>query len=313
MSEADRLIELLDLKPHPEGGHFRETFQRQQCQKRRAAFHRHLFPAQRPVRCHRWHRVDAAEVWHFYRGAPLELKIGKQTYVLGNQHRRGTGTAAGRTAACLAGGAQLGDYTLVGCTVAPGFEFSKVRNGAGRLHAGLITAPATISTDTDPECPRVNAGAARTVDVGADDLAVAVDAQLLLGSQRFPIAGWSDTLPVPCLVRLAVKWAGRRQVTAWGSPSPPGSLGDGGMQGKTLLPSALRSWPVTVRRAQTALWMQILRTHAAAGQRGARGRRWHRDLLLRRDVQAGALGSSSAAGGLRKTGETQRSGREAAT
>ena len=128
-SEADRLIELLDLKPHPEGGYFRETFRDGGPP-----------PAVRdgnPGRAHstaiyfllkageesRWHRVDAAEVWHFYRGAPLELCIGKQAYVLGPDIDAAEAPQIVVPAGAWQAARSLGDYTLVGCTVAPGFEF----------------------------------------------------------------------------------------------------------------------------------------------------------------------------------------------
>ena len=71
----------------------------------------------------RWHRVDAAEVWHFYRGAPLELCIGKQAYVLGSDIDEGQAPQIVVPAGAWQAARSLGDYTLVGCTVAPGFEF----------------------------------------------------------------------------------------------------------------------------------------------------------------------------------------------
>ena len=128
-SEADRLIELLALKPHPEGGHFRETFR-----------DGGLAPAGRDGnvgRSHstaiyfllkagevsRWHRVDAAEVWHFYRGAPLELSVGKQIYILGPEIDEAQAPQIVVPAGAWQAARSLGDYTLVGCTVAPGFEF----------------------------------------------------------------------------------------------------------------------------------------------------------------------------------------------
>ena len=79
-SEADRLIQLLDLKPHPEGGYFRETF-RDGNEGR--PYSTAIYFLLKAGEVSRWHRVDAAEVWHFYRGAPLELRIGKQAYLLG--------------------------------------------------------------------------------------------------------------------------------------------------------------------------------------------------------------------------------------
>ena len=122
MSEADDLIQQLGLQPHPEGGYFRETFRDGNTGRAHSTA---IYFLLKQGQASRWHRVDAAEVWHYYRGAPLELKIGK-TLV-----RLGPGIAAGEMPqAVVPPGAwqaarSLGDYTLVGCTVAPGFEFSK--------------------------------------------------------------------------------------------------------------------------------------------------------------------------------------------
>jgi predicted cupin superfamily sugar epimerase len=68
--------------------------------------------------------VDAAEVWHFYRGAPLELKIGKAAHILGADVAKGEQPQLVVPAGQWQAARSLGDYTLVGCTVAPGFEFS---------------------------------------------------------------------------------------------------------------------------------------------------------------------------------------------
>ena len=72
------MIRLLDLKPHPEGGHFRETF-RDSASRRdgRAASTAIYFLLARGERSH-WHRIDAAEVWHCYAGAALELEIARR-------------------------------------------------------------------------------------------------------------------------------------------------------------------------------------------------------------------------------------------
>ena len=118
--EADRLIELLDLKPHPEGGHFRETFRDGNPGRAHSTAIYFLLKAGEESR---WHRVDAAEVWHFYRGAPLELCIGKQAYVLGSDIDAAQAPQIVVPAGAWQAARSLGDYTLVGCTVAPGFEF----------------------------------------------------------------------------------------------------------------------------------------------------------------------------------------------
>jgi predicted cupin superfamily sugar epimerase len=127
--EADRLIELLDLKPHPEGGHFKETFR--DCGPPPAGRDGNvgrssstaIYFLLKAGEVSRWHRVDASEVWHFYRGAPLELKIGGQTHILGPEIEEAQAPQVVVPAGAWQAARSLGDYTLVGCTVAPGFEF----------------------------------------------------------------------------------------------------------------------------------------------------------------------------------------------
>jgi predicted cupin superfamily sugar epimerase len=121
-AEADRLIEQLQLQPHPEGGHFRETFRGAQHGEGRAASTA-IFFLLKAGEASRWHRIDAAEVWHFYRGAPLELKIGKDTYVLGPDIDEAQLPQLVVPPGAWQAARSLGDYTLVGCTVAPGFQF----------------------------------------------------------------------------------------------------------------------------------------------------------------------------------------------
>jgi predicted cupin superfamily sugar epimerase len=120
--EADRLIARLDLKPHPEGGAYRETF-RDEARGGRALSTAILFLLKAGEVSH-WHRVDAAELWHFHRGAPLELHIGKARHVLGPDIEAGQNPQIVVPKGAWQMARSLGDYTLVGCTVAPGFEFS---------------------------------------------------------------------------------------------------------------------------------------------------------------------------------------------
>jgi predicted cupin superfamily sugar epimerase len=119
-SEADRLIALLNLKPHPEGGHFRETFRDGDGSGHSTAIYFLLKAGE----LSRWHRVDSAEVWHFYRGAPLELRIGKDLYVLGPNVDEAQAPQVVVPPRAWQSAHSLGDYTLVGCTVAPGFDFA---------------------------------------------------------------------------------------------------------------------------------------------------------------------------------------------
>jgi len=120
-NEADRLIAHLGLQPHPEGGHFRETFRDA---NRGRAHSTAIYFLLRRGESSRFHRVDAAEVWHFYRGAPLELQIGTDVVILGPDLEAGQQPPVAVPPGAWQAARSLGDYTLVGCTVAPGFEFS---------------------------------------------------------------------------------------------------------------------------------------------------------------------------------------------
>jgi uncharacterized protein len=129
MTAAD-VIRLLDLKPHPEGGRFRETFRDvNTIGGGRAASTAIYFLLARGERSH-WHRVDAAEVWHWHAGAPLALEIAppvgaRETLTLGNDLAAGERPQGVVPAHAWQAARSLGEWTLVGCTVAPGFDFTK--------------------------------------------------------------------------------------------------------------------------------------------------------------------------------------------
>ena len=120
LAEADRLIARLRLSPHPEGGHYRETFRDGEGRGHSSAI---LFLLRRGETS-RWHRVDAAEIWHFYRGAALALHIDKTRHVLGADLEKGECPQIVVPKSAWQMASSLGDYTLVGCTVAPGFDFA---------------------------------------------------------------------------------------------------------------------------------------------------------------------------------------------
>ena len=129
MLSADDVIRLLDLKPHPEGGHYRETFRDVPTRESsRAASTAIYFLLKRGERSH-WHRVDAAEVWHWHAGSPLKLRINSGSAT--NTLRLGPDLAAGERPQAVVpayawqAAEATGDWTLVGCTVAPGFQFEK--------------------------------------------------------------------------------------------------------------------------------------------------------------------------------------------
>ena len=127
LSAAD-VIRLLDLKPHPEGGYYRETFRdARTIDGGRAASTAIYFLLARGEHSH-WHRVDAIECWHFHAGAPLGLRIASNADVttirLGNDLAAGERPQAVVPAGAWQAAESFGDWTLVGCTVAPGFEFA---------------------------------------------------------------------------------------------------------------------------------------------------------------------------------------------
>jgi predicted cupin superfamily sugar epimerase len=135
LAAAD-VIRLLDLRPHPEGGHYRETFRDSRTvEGGRAASTAIYFLLGRGERS-AWHRIDAVEVWHWYAGAALDLSVtepsgGTATVRLGPDLAAGERPQAVVPAGAWQAAESLGAWTLVGCTVAPGFSF-----------AGLELAPA---------------------------------------------------------------------------------------------------------------------------------------------------------------------------
>ena len=127
--DADAVIRNLGLTPHPEGGHFRETFRDSAPAGQVRGASTAIYYLLKAGEVSRWHRVDAAEVWHFYAGAALGLSIAPA-----GEPRRlvhlGTAFAVGEVPqAIVPSGAwqmarSLGAWSLVGCTVAPAFEFA---------------------------------------------------------------------------------------------------------------------------------------------------------------------------------------------
>ena len=126
---AAEIIARLELKPHPEGGHYRETFRdsRRDVNGRSASTAIYFLLA-RGERSH-WHRIDAAEVWHYYAGSALNLQIaddaGQRCISLGPDLAAGEVPQATVPAQAWQAAESTGDWTLVGCTVAPGFDFAK--------------------------------------------------------------------------------------------------------------------------------------------------------------------------------------------
>lgn len=126
--DADEIIGLLGLEPHPEGGHYRETFRHVPADGERGAMTAIYFLLEAGEASH-WHRVDAAEIWHFYAGAPLELSIAEEGQRATLQMLGPDLLAGQRPQIVVPEGAwqsarTLGAWTLVGCTVGPAFEFA---------------------------------------------------------------------------------------------------------------------------------------------------------------------------------------------
>ena len=124
---AAEIIRLLELKPHPEGGHYRQTFQDARADASgRAASTAIYFLLARGERSH-WHRVDAVETWHYHAGAPLKLEIAdgakRETIMLGADLAAGERPQAVVPVHVWQAAVSLGDWTLVSCTVAPGFQY----------------------------------------------------------------------------------------------------------------------------------------------------------------------------------------------
>ena len=126
---AEEIIRHLDLKPHPEGGFYRETWRETRADGGRASGPAIYFLLPGGVE-NRWHRVDAAEIWHFYAGAPLELSIERadgaaEKRVLGTALLDGEEPQLEVPAGAWQRARSLGPWTLVGCTVSPGFLFER--------------------------------------------------------------------------------------------------------------------------------------------------------------------------------------------
>ncbi|MCC3304112.1 cupin domain-containing protein [Sneathiella sp. HT1-7] len=128
LTAAD-IIQRLNMQPHPEGGHFVETFRDDLTlpDSKRALSTAIYYLLEKGDRSH-WHRVDAVEIWHYYAGASLTLSMAAEDapaedWILGpdlfNEQRPQITIPRGYWQAAHSNG----DWTLVGCTVAPGFEF----------------------------------------------------------------------------------------------------------------------------------------------------------------------------------------------
>ena len=135
VSRASELIDALGMQPHPEGGHYVEIYrsttrvQPKDARPERSALTTIYFLLTEGD-ISRWHRVAGSdEVWHFYEGAPLELLTAGQAFQRLDRHVLGPVSSNQRPVHVVEAGLwqaarSTGEYTLVGCTVGPGFEFA---------------------------------------------------------------------------------------------------------------------------------------------------------------------------------------------
>ncbi|MFL6827406.1 MAG: cupin domain-containing protein [Bradyrhizobium sp.] len=125
---AAEIIARLELRPHPEGGFYRETFRDSRTDTDGRALSTAIyFLLARGERSH-WHRIDAVEIWHYHAGDALILRTadnnGQRSLMLGPDLAKGEVPQAVVPAQTWQAAESTGDWTLVGCTVAPGFDFA---------------------------------------------------------------------------------------------------------------------------------------------------------------------------------------------
>jgi uncharacterized protein len=125
---AQEVIRLLGLQPHPGSGHYRETFRDGHVVEGRAASTL-IYYLLDVGEVSEWHRVDASEVWHWYAGSPLVITVSENGHDA-SAHHLGPDLLAGQRPQFVVPAkwwqtcTSLGAWTLVGCTVAPGFDFA---------------------------------------------------------------------------------------------------------------------------------------------------------------------------------------------
>lgn len=126
---ADEIITLLDLAPHPEGGHYRQTWIAEAAPGERPAGTCIYFLLKEGEASH-WHHVDATEIWHHYAGAPVTLRLAETEAGPAQSLTLGPDLAAGERPQGIVpahhwqAAQAVGGWALVGCTVSPGFDFA---------------------------------------------------------------------------------------------------------------------------------------------------------------------------------------------
>jgi predicted cupin superfamily sugar epimerase len=137
---AAEIIARLGLQPHPEGGHYRETFRDRPDGGGRGAMTAIYFLLQKGEKS-AWHRVDAAEIWHYYAGDPLSVLISADgrstiTHALGPDLDAGQLPQVTVPPGAWQAAESRGAWTLVGCTVGPAFEFAGFEMAAKNWEPG---------------------------------------------------------------------------------------------------------------------------------------------------------------------------------
>ena len=142
---AEAIIAELGLAPHPDGGWYEQTFEDAPGADGRARSTAIYFLLEAGQVSH-WHRVDAVEIWHWHAGAPLELSIaapgGVETTILGVELAAGQRPQAIVQAHAWQSARSQGEWTLVSCTVAPGFRFDGFELAAPGWEPVGFTKPA---------------------------------------------------------------------------------------------------------------------------------------------------------------------------
>ncbi|WP_377505852.1 cupin domain-containing protein [Octadecabacter sp. R77987] len=124
---ADQIIAQLNLAPHPEGGFYRQSWVAENEGRPTGTC---IYFLLRDGGASHWHHVDAVEIWHYYAGAPLLLRMASNDNGPASAHRLGPDLINGEAPQIIVpqghwqAAQTTGDWTLVGCTVSPGFQFS---------------------------------------------------------------------------------------------------------------------------------------------------------------------------------------------
>ncbi len=127
--DAAGIIDVLGLRPHPEGGWYVETWRPEPDAGADRPISTAIYYLLRAGESSHWHRGDATETWHFYAGDPLELRLAAvedgpiETRILGTSLGNGERPQVVVPDGWWQAARPLGAWTLVGCTVAPGFRF----------------------------------------------------------------------------------------------------------------------------------------------------------------------------------------------